>query len=92
MTGETSNKNDIPLIQKLVAVLWPSFLAAGVATVLFFTAFDPHALGMALGVGSVDRLGAYTIGFFCFWILTASSSAFTCYFQKPCDQVNRPPR
>ncbi len=31
----------IPLIQRVTAVLWPSFLCAGAATVLFFTAFDP---------------------------------------------------
>ena len=84
-----SGNGGIPLIQKVVAVLWPSFLTAGVATILFFTAFDPLDLGMILGLDTLGRLEAYSIGFFIFWLLTSSSCALTCYFQKPCDQLNR---
>lgn len=91
MSEERPGGGGIPTVQKLVSVLWPSFLTAGVATILFFTAFDPYDLGMALGIEELDRLEAYSIGFFAFWILTASSCALTCYFQRPCDQVNRPP-
>lgn len=75
---------DIPKTQKIVAVLWPSFLTAGVATILFFTAFDPQLLMQVSGYGHISRLGGYTIGFFIFWILTASTCALTCYFQQPC--------
>jgi hypothetical protein len=89
MTDHIDSRSTAPLVQRMVAVLWPSFLAAGVATVLFFTAFDPQELALALGVESVERLEAYSIGFFLFWLLTASSSALTCYFQRPCDQFNR---
>lgn len=80
-------KQDIPKIQKIVAIFWPSFLTAGLATILFFTAFDPQLLMQVSGYGHVSRLGGYTIGFFLFWALTASTCALTCYFQKPC---NRP--
>ena len=76
--------NDTPLIQKVIAVLWPSFLTAGVATILFFTAFDPDLILSVSGYGEVSRLGSYTIGFFLFWLLTSSSCALTCYFQRPC--------
>lgn len=75
---------DIPKIQKLVAVFWPSFLTAGLATILFFTAFDPQLLMEVSGYGHISRIGGYTIGFFLFWVLTASTCALTCYFQKPC--------
>lgn len=82
---------DTPPVQRAVAVLWPSFLMAGVATVVFFTAFDPQELALSVGIGEpVSRLGAYTIGFFLFWLLTLSSSVLTCYFQRPCPAV-RPP-
>lgn len=74
----------IPKIQQLVAVLWPSFLTAGLATILFFTAFDPQLLVELAGYSDVSRLGGYTIGFFLFWLLTAGTCALTCYFQKPC--------
>ncbi len=85
----TESRRDIPTIQKVVSIFWPSFLTAGVATILFFTAFDPYDLGMALGVEGLDRLEAYSIGFFLFWMLTSSSCALTCYFQKPSHELNR---
>lgn len=76
----------IPTAQKIIAVLWPSFLMAGLATVLFFTAFDPELILAHTMFADVPRLGAYTIGFFLFWLLTASSCLLTCYFQRPCDR------
>lgn len=74
----------VPRIQKIIAVLWPSFLTAGVATILFFTAFDPREFLLTTRYAEVSRLGAYTVGFFLFWLLTAGSCLLTCYFQKPC--------
>lgn len=78
-------QHNIPTIQKVIAVLWPSFLTAGAATILFFTAFDPQLLMVAGGYEPISRLGGYTIGFFLFWLLTASTCVLTCYFQKPCN-------
>ena len=80
-----SDKKDIPQIQKFIAILWPSFLTAGVATILFFTAFDPRLIMQVSGYGDISRLGGYTIGFFIFWLLTSTSCALTCYFQRPCN-------
>ena len=79
----------IPRIQQVIAILWPSFLMAGVATVLFFVMVDPVDLGAAMWIENVDRLGAYTIGFFMFWLLTSLSSGLTCYFEKPCEKINK---
>lgn len=84
------NEQDIPTIQKVVSVLWPSFLTAGVATILTFTAFDPQEIAVCMGHGeAVSRLGAYTMGFFLFWLLTSSSCALTCYFRRPCHSQKR---
>lgn len=80
----SENDKDLPLIQKIIAVLWPSFLTAGVATILFFTAFDPELIMSVSGYAEISRMGGYTIGFFLFWLLTSSSCALTCYFQRPC--------
>jgi len=80
----------IPVMQKVIAIMWPSFLTAGVATILFFTAFDPELL-MAMRGYEITRLGGYTIGFFLFWLLTSSSCFLTCYFQRPCDDVDKNP-
>lgn len=77
-----------PKILQFIAILWPSFLTAGLATVLFFTVFDPEIILLDTVFANASRLGAYTAGFFSFWILTASSCTLTCYFQKPCAVVN----
>jgi hypothetical protein len=82
----------LPKMQKVIAVLWPSFIMAGVATVLFFAAFDPAGLLRDTRFADASRLAAYTVSFFLFWLLTASSCLLTCYFQRPRRVHNRPER
>jgi len=82
----TSSQQNIPTTQKVIAILWPSFITACIATILFFTAFDPQLLMAVGGYEPVTRLGSYTIGFFLFWLLTASTCVLTCYFQQPCNK------
>jgi len=67
-------------MQKCIAVLWPSFMVAIVATGLFFSAFDPVDL-MPFGEETgISRFGVYTLGFFSFWLITAVSGIGTLYF------------
>jgi hypothetical protein len=80
----------LPLTQRIVAVLWPSFLMAGVATIIFFAVFDPYDLVAPTWFPNMSRLGAYSIGFFLFWLLTASSCLLTCYYQRPINRLNKP--
>jgi hypothetical protein len=82
--------SNTPKIQRIIAILWPSFLMAGLATVLFFTAFDPAVMLLDTPFADMSRLGAYTIGFFLFWLLTAASCLLTCYFQRPCAPPQTP--
>ena len=64
---------------RVMHVLWPSFLVAIAAEGLFFSLFDPDDL-LAFGHPlEVSRLGAYTIGFFAFWLVAAASGALTCF-------------
>ena len=77
--------NGICRAQQIIAVLWPSFLTAGIAVIIFFTLFDPLELFPS---HDVERIGVYTMGFFSFWALTAVSSALTCYFERPCENKN----
>ena len=76
---------NIPKIQQVIAILWPGFLVAGMATIVFFTLFDPEEISACTGGPEISRLGAYTVGFFLFWMLTSLSSLLTCYFQRPCE-------
>lgn len=78
--------NAIPLIQRIIAVLWPAFIMAGIATVLFTTAFDPAVIFIDY---DISRLGSYTITFFLFWAFGTATAAATCYFLKPCEAINK---
>lgn len=82
--NEANRERQLPIVQQVISILWPSFLTAAAATIVIFTLIDPSELGMIAGIEGVTRLGGYTIGFFAFWLLTASSSALTCYFRNPC--------
>lgn len=80
-----------PLAQRLGAVLWPSFFAAGVATMVFFAFVDPLTLrDVTFPEMPFSRELGYTIGFFMFWIATAASSLFTSILLCPASRFNRP--
>ena len=72
-------------------ILWPSFVVAGVAEIMFFTAFDPKELHIFGEPASLSRLAVYSIGFFLCWAFAAASSAFTCFLQRTAEEVNRCP-
>ncbi len=80
------HREEIPQIQRIVSVLWPSFLTAAAATIIFFVLFDPQDLAGLLGFNDMSRTAGYTAGFFGFWVLTSVSSALTCYFRRPCHE------
>ena len=81
-----------PLAQRLGAILWPSFFAAGVATMLFFALIDPLELrDITFPELELSRMAGYTIGFFLFWAATAASSLFTWLLLRPASRFNRNP-
>jgi hypothetical protein len=63
-------------------ILWPAFLAAGIAEVLLFTVLDPSEFG-------VSRMAAYSAGFLFFWVLAAASSGLTCFLQRDAEDINQ---
>ncbi|MEO8366386.1 MAG: hypothetical protein ABI538_09295 [Pseudoxanthomonas sp.] len=79
-----------PLVQRVGAVLWPSFFAAGVATMVFFALVDPLELrDMTFPDIEISRGMGYTLGFFMFWLATASSSLFTWLLLRPASRFNK---
>ena len=66
--------------QVAAAVLWPSFLAACFATMLFFAFVDPGLLheGPMPDI-ELTRSTAYGVTFFFFWLVGALSSAVSVY-------------
>ncbi len=85
--GETIQRS-IPRAQTIIAVLWPSFLTASAATILFFTVFDPWQLLADTALADASRIAVYSGGFFLFWLLTAATGLLTVYFQRPCSDLN----
>ena len=80
-----------PMAQRLGAILWPSFFAASVCTMVFFAFVDPLALRDITWPGlPLTRQMGYSIGFFMFWIATASSSLFTWILLRPASRFNQP--
>lgn len=75
--------------QRLGAILWPSFFAAGVATMVFFAFVDPLALAeISFPDHAISREFGYSIGFFMFWACTMSSSLFTWILLRPASHFN----
>ena len=64
--------------QKLMWILWPSFLMAGVASAVVFALIDPLDV-VVLNTLQFSRNVMYAAGFFLFWLMGALSSALTLY-------------
>ncbi|NKB37218.1 MAG: hypothetical protein GKR93_08620 [Gammaproteobacteria bacterium] len=73
----------IPFAQRVITVLWLSFLMAAMATGIFFSAIDPLELKYCVSFPEISRSGAYTVGFFLFWMLTSISSLLAVFFTYP---------
>jgi hypothetical protein len=53
---------------RVVTVLWPAFLMAGVLEMLVFAVVDPHQLhGWGMDSSQWSAGAVYTIAFFLFW-------------------------
>ena len=80
------------LFRRIGVVLWISFVAACVATMVFFAMFDPETLGQVTTWPiTLSRLQGYSIGFMLFWILTAATAAVTAFMLAlPVEKLGRP--
>jgi hypothetical protein len=76
-------------VQRLGWVLWPAFLVACAAELLFFSLFDPSDLHLFGNPVEADRMLVYTLGFFAFWAIGAVSSALTVFLARSPFEVNR---
>ena len=78
--AQEGDEGDLPAarLRRVGAVAWPSFFAAGVASVVFFAIVDPSELAdITWPHLAISREFGYSIGFFMFWACTLGSSAFT---------------
>ena len=76
------------LAQRLMWIIWPAFLVAGLIEVVVFGMFDPedmHWFGQQM---SLSRQGVYTVSFFVFWAMTILSSCLTTLLSMTSNEVN----
>lgn len=74
--------------QAVATVVWISFLAASVATMLFFALFDPVELFATAGL-EIGSQSGYALGFFFFWFISAGCSAVTAWLVRTAPKRNR---
>ncbi|MDA8256421.1 MAG: hypothetical protein M0Z99_12420 [Betaproteobacteria bacterium] len=76
-------------MKKLMFILWPSFVVAGIAEGVFFTVIDPQELFLFGEPVHFSTIATYSIGFFGFWAVCAASSLMTCFLQTSAAEVNK---
>lgn len=73
-----------PMAQRLGAILWPSFFAAGVSTMVLFAFVDPIELAAISFPGlEISRQAGHTVAFLGFWLGYASACTFTWLLLRP---------
>lgn len=85
------------LRERVLLVLWPAFLMAGVLEVMLFAVVDPSGLEW-FGVEPIgwSRNAVYSVTFFIFWAVISASAAITVLLEAPGhpsadDPVDEPP-
>ena len=73
-----------PLHQRLLLVLWPAFVMAGVLEALVFFVIDPGSLSW-YGVEPIEwsRNAVYSVTFLIFWGVIATSGAISLLLDAP---------
>ncbi|MBK6388887.1 MAG: hypothetical protein KA287_05985 [Rhodoferax sp.] len=79
------------LQQRLMWIVWPAFLMAGVIEMLVFAMVDPQDLHWFGHPLEISRQGVYTLAFFVFWLITSISGGLTTLLSMSPFEVNRCP-
>ena len=77
------------LHQRLMWIIWPAFLVAGVLEMLVFALVDPQDLNWFGQPLDWSRQAIYTVAFFIFWATTMVSSGLTTLLSMSPFEVNR---
>jgi hypothetical protein len=73
-------------LERVLLVLWPSFVMAGVLEALVFVVVDPEALTWFGGPPvELSRQAVYTLSFFIFWAVIAAAGGVSAVL------ASRPP-
>ena len=82
----------LPLRHRLMIVVWPAFLTAGLLEVLGFALVDPQQLHWPQGVPlEMSTSVVYTVAFFVFWFFMVLAGSLTQLLQRTAHEVNHLP-
>jgi hypothetical protein len=75
-----------PFRERALLILWPAFVMAGVLEMMVFAVVDPSSLHW-FGAEAVEwsRSAVYSVTFFIFWGVIATSAAITGLLEAPGD-------
>lgn len=75
--------------RRVAAILWPSFLMAGVLEMLVFVVVDPGDLHW-FGGEALDwsNQAVYTVTFLIFWAVIATAGALTALLDASPEEIN----
>jgi hypothetical protein len=79
------------MTQRVLNVLWPAFVMAGVLEAIVFAQVDPselHGFGTTAAAWSPQAI--YTLAFFVFWATISIASAVTQWMAPPRDDTSTP--
>ena len=76
------------LQQRLMWVVWPAFLMAGVLEVLVFAMVDPQDIQWFGAPLEWSRQAIYTAAFFVFWGITTVSGGLTVLLAMSSPELN----
>lgn len=78
--------------RRIGIVTWVSFVAAAVASMVFFAMFDPEDLAQITTFPiEYSRIGGYSMGFLLFWLLTGiTGGALNIMLSLPAAKLRKP--
>jgi hypothetical protein len=77
--------------RKIMAIVWPAFLAACLLELLVFGFVDPQDVHLPGQLPGWSRQAVYTAAFFVFWGVCMASSALTALLVLPFAPPDKPP-
>jgi hypothetical protein len=77
--------------QRLMWIIWPAFIVAGLLEVLVFAMVDPQDLHWFGEPLEWSRRAIYTLAFFAFWAVAMLASGLATLLAMQPSEVNRTP-
>lgn len=79
-----------PRPMRLMWIIWPAFLLAGVQEMVVFALVDPQDLSWGGAPLPLSRTGIYSVTFLVFWLLMMVATALTVLLSRSAFEINHP--